>query len=699
MKTPLLDKDKLLESIFRISTFHFTPSNLPGVLTKILDEVVDTTGFDQGIIRLFDETRQYLEAKAVKNYSPEDEQTAFAVALNIHAHDCFSVNVAKSGRLITIEDASTDPMITETDRMLTKIYQHGTVICAPLKIEDEVIGIIAAWSEEQKKIFPEEKNLFLTFARFIGMMIYNARLFEADAEIIRQLLILQEAVSDLHMRYILDDRIRDILFESAIKIANADKALVYFWDIEKDRCLVNDGESVLIDGKQACDEKIGPSIIRKAIDFNEVIIKYENTPLDDTKPAFAGFPSEVAIPLHIKNKFKGALYLAKKTGTYTQDQLNVLDILVKNAAISYDNAIMHSLLSREAESLKSEVEKLKEQENALLGFQDIIGTSNKMTGLFQVIKDVAGHNTNILIQGESGTGKELFARAIHRQSNRIAKPFVDVNCAAIPGTLLESELFGYEAGAFTDARKRKIGLIEYANGGTMLLDEIGDMATQLQAKFLRMLEDGYIRRLGGMENIPVDVRFIFSTNKDLSRMVSEGSFREDLYYRISVVPIVIPPLRERPEDIILLIRYYVEEFNKKFKKKVKGFDNKAETILKGYSWPGNVRELRNIIERVMILSDVGTIITPDHLPAEIKIKANQKGMAQQVDIEQLVPMVPLEGLDYSQFLDRMMHRIKEKILDEAIRISGGNMTKTARLLGISRYKLIRERKKITGSFK
>ncbi len=230
---------------------------------------------------------------------------------------------------------------------------------------------------------------------------------------------------------------------------------------------------------------------------------------------------------------------------------------------------MHSLLSLEAKSLKTEVEKLKEREDILLGFHNILGKSKKMISLFHVIEEVAGHNTNILIQGESGTGKELIARAIHRQSNRSNKPFVDVNCAAIPGTLLESELFGYEAGAFTDARKRKIGLLEHANGGTMLLDEIGDMNIHIQAKFLRMLEDGHIRHLGGTDNIPIDVRFIFSTNRDLSRMVADGTFREDLFYRISVVPIVIPPLRERIDDLLLLARYYLEEFNRKFKKKVK----------------------------------------------------------------------------------------------------------------------------------
>ncbi len=335
-------------------------------------------------------------------------------------------------------------------------------------------------------------------------------------------------------------------------------------------------------------------------------------------PIFGGYESEIALPLKIKDKFKGVLYLSRKEGVFTQDQINALDILVKNAAASYDNAIMHSLLSLEAKSLKSEVEKLKEREDLLLGFHNIIGKSKQMQGIFHIIQEVAKHDTNILVQGESGTGKELIARAIHRQSSRNPKRFVEVNCAAIPGSLLESELFGYEAGAFTDAKRRKLGLLEYASGGTLLLDEIGDMSMPLQAKFLRMLEDGHIRRLGGNENIPIDVRFVFSTNKDLAKMVSSGSFREDLFYRIRVVPDNAAPSQgARGDDIILLARYYVEEFNRKLNKKVRGFSKNSEEILKNYPWPGNVRELRNIIERIMILQNMGKVIMPENLPAEL----------------------------------------------------------------------------------
>jgi len=693
----LLDKDKLLQSIFRLNSLLTAPFNVDEILVKILDEVVDSIGFDRGIIRLFDASRQNLEAKVVKNYSPEEERKVFAVALNIHEHDCIVTKVAKSGQPIAVEVTATDPRITETDRMLTKIYDRGSYFCAPLKIGDEVIGIIAAWFKEETKFFPEEISLFVTYANTLSIIIHNMRLLEANAEKIRQLTILQDAVSEMNASHILDNHILEILVKSALQIARSEKVLVYFLDIEKNRCLVNDGGNVFIDDRRACEKRIGQTIIREAIDTNTVTARQGSSAGSATRPVFSGYLSEIALPLKVKEKFKGALYLAKKSGGYSTDQIHVLDILVKNASTSYDNAIMHSMLSLEAKSLKTEVEKLKEREDILLGFHNILGKSKKMLSLFHVIEEVAGHNTNILIQGESGTGKELIARAIHRQSNRNTKRFVDVNCAAIPGTLLESELFGYEAGAFTDARKRKIGLLEYASGGTILLDEIGDMSIHLQAKFLRMLEDGHIRRLGGNDNIPIDVRFIFSTNRDLSRMVAEGSFREDLYYRISVVPIVIPPLRERSDDLLLLARYYVEEFNRKFKKKVTGFTEDAERILTAYPWPGNVRELKNIIERIMILHNDGFHITCENLPAEMRITTNQEKLRLQ--IENILPQLSPDGIDFTRVTERITNDIKRKIIENTLAASKGNKTAAARCLGISRYKLIREQKKINNDIK
>ncbi len=688
-----IDKDLLIKSILRISTFLTAPSSVEDILSKILDEAVDAMGFDRGIILLLDEPKENLITKVVKNYSPEEAVRAFSIPLNLRKHDSFETRVAKTGQYIALEDSETDPRLTDADRKISSFYKRGSTFYAPLKIENDIIGIIAVWTKYKTRLSPEEIDILLTFANQASIIIHIMRLFENDREKIQQLMLLQEAVSQFNASTALE-QVHEILIRNALKIGGAERALIYFLDIEKKRCFINDGEQVFIDDRNDYYEKIDRTIIKKALETNAVALSSDGDAerSGNGDRLFEDCGVAIALPLTVKDRFRGALYLAKREGSFTRGQVNVLDILVNNAATAYDNAIMHSLLSIEAKSLKTEVEKLKEREDTLLGFDNMLGTSKKMVGIFHVVEEVARHDTNVLIQGESGTGKELVARAIHRRSNRSAKRFVDVNCAAIPGTLLESELFGYEAGAFTDAKRKKIGLLEYASGGTMFLDEIGEMSLPLQAKFLRMLEDGYIRRLGGTENIPVDVRFIFATNKDLSKMIGDGSFREDLYYRVSVVPIQLPPLRERQDDLILLARFYVEEFNKKFNKKVKGFSKEAEEILRRYTWPGNVRELKNIIERIMILRNVGTYITEENIPAEIKLAGAQAGAGREEDA--WISLLSSQGLDYKEETENLSRKIRGKIILRALELSGGNKSRAAKLLRISRYTLLRELKKL-----
>ena len=689
--TPLLDKDKLLKSIFSISKLLTAPSHLDEVLSKILDELVEAIGFDRGIIRLFDKSKRYLKTYVVKNFSPEEAKEAFDRALDIQEDDCIPAKVVKTGQLIAIEDTATDPRVTEIDRKRTKIYDRGSIFCAPLKIGDEVIGTVVAWRKEETKFFPEEISLLLTFASQMSIIIYNTRLFENDTEKIRQLMVLQEAVSEMNLSGIQSGRIPAILITNAVKMMKVSKALLYLPGRKDEPCLVHENGELMPGNIDEYQGKIEKSIIKKAMDTNMVLRKQASSLLPSAVPVFSDHTSEIAFPIRTKERVQGVLYLANESGSFAEEQVKILDVLVSNAATSYDNAMLHTMLSEEAISLKTEVDNLKEREDRLLGFHNILGKSNKILSIFRMIEEVAGHNTSILIRGASGTGKELLARAIHKQSNRRSKHFVDVNCAAIPGTLLESELFGYEAGAFTDARKKKIGLLEYATGGTLLLDEIGEMTMPLQAKFLRVLEDGYVRRLGGTDNIPIDVRFIFSTNRDLNRMVAEGAFREDLYYRISVVPIFVPLLRERSEDIIILAQYFVEEFNNKFGKKVTGFSKEAAQTLLNYPWPGNVRELKNIIERVMIVQDMKTIITPEYLPAEIKATATRE--KDQFSLYNFSPVLTTEGIDFDAVTERITQDVKEKIIAKAMELSGGNKSRASQLLGISRYKLLRELKK------
>ncbi len=328
------------------------------------------------------------------------------------------------------------------------------------------------------------------------------------------------------------------------------------------------------------------------------------------------------------------------------------------------NAIKYKLTSEELKFYKKEFK-------CNYGLQMIIGKSKAITELKSLIKKVAEADVKvILIEGESGTGKELVARAIHAEGERCKHPFVAINCASLPENLLESELFGHEKGAFTDAKTAKKGLIEFADKGTLFLDEIGDMPLNLQAKILRFLEERTVRKLGGLVDLNVDVQVIAATNKNLKKLVAEGKFREDLFYRIQVVPIVVPPLRERKEDILEIARFFIGAFNNEFKKSIKGFSPIAEKLMVQYDWPGNVRELRNSVERAMIFED-SDMIKVERLPVEIiTISSRQPSpTAKNIDFK-----IPPNGLDIEE--------VEKELIKQALSITKGNQSKAARLLNI-----------------
>jgi DNA-binding NtrC family response regulator len=325
----------------------------------------------------------------------------------------------------------------------------------------------------------------------------------------------------------------------------------------------------------------------------------------------------------------------------------------------------------ETVNLKREVNYLREEKYDTYSFSNIVGESKAMQEVLTLTKKVAASDANtILIQGESGTGKSLLARAMHYNSPRASEPFVEITCTAIPETLIESELFGHEKGAFTDAKVTKKGLFEYASGGTIYLDEIGDIKLSTQAKLLRALEEKTFKRVGGLKDIKVNVRIVATTNKkNLEGAVKDGSFRADLYYRLKVFPIYILPLRERKDDIIPLAMHHIEVFNKEFKKNLKSISPEAEKLLLNYPWYGNARELRNVVERICILEET-EIILPEHLPSEII------DMAETESEEGASFDLPSEGLS--------LKNVEKDLITQALKKADGNQTKAAKLLGISR---------------
>jgi nitrogen regulation protein NR(I) len=331
--------------------------------------------------------------------------------------------------------------------------------------------------------------------------------------------------------------------------------------------------------------------------------------------------------------------------------------------------------------LRKEVVTLDEQDDNSAA-ERIVGKSPQMLALYKQIGKVAPTDATVLIRGESGTGKELIARAIYHYGNRPAKPFLAINCAAIPEQLLESELFGYERGAFTGADSKRIGKFEQCHGGTLFLDEIGDMSLPLQAKLLRVLQDGTFERLGGNETIGTDVRIIAATNKDLEAMVGKGSFREDLYYRINVVTIKIPPLRERKEDIRELVHYFIRKFDKTLSKEIKGITAETLKKLEEYSWPGNVRELKNIIQRAMVFCP------HEYLSIECcdSLDLQRKGCASLGEAIQNLVDLAFRGGAQERFQD-IVSTVERNMVMKALELTKGNQVQAARLLGISRNTL------------
>ncbi|MFQ5737021.1 MAG: sigma-54-dependent transcriptional regulator [Thermodesulfobacteriota bacterium] len=338
-----------------------------------------------------------------------------------------------------------------------------------------------------------------------------------------------------------------------------------------------------------------------------------------------------------------------------------------------DEIVLTVRKAEERERLKKENTRLKEQALANYDFKNIYTADRHMREILELVKKVSDYSTSVLVSGESGTGKELVARAIHYSGNRASRPFVVVNCGAIPAPLLESELFGHVKGAFTDAHRNKAGLFQEADTGTIFLDEVGELPMELQVKLLRVLQEGEVRRVGDTKSVKVNTRVVAATLKDLPSEIRKGSFREDLFYRLNVIEIKIPPLRDRPADIPVLAAHFVEKYAKEFGKPVKALSREAQEALAGYSWPGNVRELENVIERAMILEETDTI-----RKMSLPIRTATPGPSAPA------PGAPPEVLSIKQASVTM----ERDLIARALERTGGNKTKAAELLEISHRALL-----------
>ena len=405
--------------------------------------------------------------------------------------------------------------------------------------------------------------------------------------------------------------------------------------------------------------------------------------LDLLKQFRADYPDTVIIIMTAEATMEHAVS-AMKNGAY--------DYLTKPFDLTALDAII--LKAEKAAELTGEIDHLKEelQDHYSIG-RSIIGNSQPMQEIYKILGRVAGSDVTVLITGESGTGKELIARAIHINSHRLGKPLIALNCAAIPHELLETELFGHERGSFTGATERKIGKFEQADGGTLFLDEIGDMPLELQAKLLRVLQEKEITRTGGNQTIPIDVRIVAATNQDINTLVKDKMFREDLYYRLNVVPIKLPALRKRRDDIPVLADFFLQKSKQDMGIDTMEFSTETLELLRGYKWPGNVRELENAIKRATLLSP-NQVLTPTDFP---DLLGNKKHQRQNESLEALVAqklensLAQMNLQEMNNLYEMVLHQIERPLINIVLHKTHGNQIRTAEILGINRNTL---RKKI-----
>ena len=469
--------------------------------------------------------------------------------------------------------------------------------------------------------------------------------------------------SSLDLEEVLDRALHEV-----VKILNAEASSIWLYDEERGDLYVASATGIREREVKEVRLKPGKGIVGWVVKTGEPFMtqdaRLEPKHARDIAEMLEYEGKEIlCVPMRSKEKVIGAIEAINKSdGTaFTQKDLYHLSIFANLAGIAIENAKLYGMLQEENSSLRRKLGEIE--------FEDIVTKSPKMLDVIDMARRVAQVNSTVLIRGESGTGKELIAKAIHRASPRCDGPFIPVNCGAMPDTLLESELFGHEKGAFTGAIARKLGRFELADKGTIFLDEIGDMPPALQVKLLRVLQDRRFERVGGTKTIEVDVRIIAATNQNLERLMEEGKFREDLYYRLNVITIFVPPLRERPEDIPLLAEHFLRKYRTETNKRITGFSQETMDILMSYNWPGNVRELENAVEHAVVLAK-SQIIQPDDLPFNLKSHE---------------PEVPARITT----LEEAQKEFKKRLIMRVLQQTGGNRTKAARILNIQRTYLSR----------
>lgn len=561
-------------------------------------------------------------------------------------------------------------------RSTLQLIGTRSVLVAPFVHRDELLGVMGLHYCHQPHLWSEtEIKLVEWLAGQVSIGLQYTQLYQEKEKEVEITKLMLEISNDVNTRTDFNE-ITNFVIDRALELLKADYGCIAILDNQGDLLHFDELRARRgFDLRKSVETKYREARTLRLPDHpavSELLDEGQTLRLEDsrTSPLARYLFSQVIkgksaliTPITVKEKVLGivALVWVNETTRFSDYDVQVLNGISSQIAIAL-----------EKDRLAAEVIRLKRELNDARAGERIIGSAPSIRRAIEMSLSVADSNTTVLLQGESGTGKELIASLIQFNSRRASRPFVKINCGAIPQALLETELFGHERGAFTDARSRRIGRFEEANGGTLFLDEIGEMSLAAQVSLLRVLQDGEFTRVGGNEVIKTDVRVIAATNKDLEKEIEEGRFRRDLFYRLNVYPVMLPPLRERVEDVEQLVAYFVERFQHKSGKKVAGISDRALRVLKSYPWPGNVRELENCVERAVIVAS-GRMVTEQDWPETIRAHSVPD---QNTSIQLTVPI--------------KMDEVEKIMINQTLLFTNGDKAKAARLLGIGRKTLYRK---------
>ncbi len=672
----LQEKIKRLKLIQYITTAMNETTDTQELLNLIMDKSIELTGADSGSIMIRDPNSRELRYEIYRNL---DENMVRSHKIKIG--EGLTGTVFQDGVARLVNDVNMDPVyITVRKDILSEL-------AVPLSVHGAIIGVVNVDSTRRNAFTEDDLELLQTLSNQAAQILSRRRLTEALEQKIRQRDLLIDIVQDTERIYELNDVFSIVMKKLAANFAILRGMLVLFDMDEPSRLSVTSAYNITEEEISRGIYMVGEGVVGRVVETGKPI----SIPDINSDPSFLNRMqirrdkdspvSFIAVPIRTESVALGVLSVEKsfESDSALQDDE---DIMVLVANIIANKVKAYQKISADKETLLTENITLRKELYKSFGVENIIGKNKKMQDIYDLVQTVADSNSSILILGESGTGKELVARALHLGSSRKDGPFVSINCASIPEALLESELFGHKKGAFTGATSDKKGKFQIANGGTLFLDEIGDMPLFLQAKLLRSIQEREIEPIGSETKIRVDIRILSATNQNLEKLIRDGKFREDLYYRLNVIAIPIPPLRERKDDIQLLALHFIKKYSQRENKKISGISQEALRVLQSYNWPGNVRELENVMERAVLLSK-SSLIEVAQLPSVLLDLEEVPDIQVGKWVEGFVKNPSFNGNLY----ESVVGHIEKELITRALMQNNRNKVKTALYLGINRNTL------------